>query len=219
MKEVFPYLYKTDYELPFSLGSLKSSAYLLIRPGGNVLIYGSKKIGQYFDLVSSIGGVYKQLLSHRDEASNTCDDIQQHYHAPVLCSESDREVATCYCANVETFSGDCQLEDDLSVIETPESACFYWRAPGKNILFVGDTLKPDQKGNWVTMIKDKSYANIQQVIESLNKLRNLEVDMIIPARTESNQFYQQVTRRDWQRIIDAAVGQLMQVKVSSPATA
>ena len=51
MQEVYPYLFRTEPYKLFAFGAFKVSAYLLVRPEGNLLIYSSKKIEKYFPFI------------------------------------------------------------------------------------------------------------------------------------------------------------------------
>ena len=57
MQEVYPYLFRTEPYGLFAFGSFKVSAYLLVRPEDNLLIYSSKKIEKYFPFIDEKGGI------------------------------------------------------------------------------------------------------------------------------------------------------------------
>ena len=57
MEKVYPYLFRTEPYRLFAFGSFKVSAYLLLRPEGNLFIYSSKIIEQYFPFIEEKGGL------------------------------------------------------------------------------------------------------------------------------------------------------------------
>ena len=75
MEEIYPNLFRTEPYRLFAFGSFKVSAYLLIRPEGNLLIYSSKKIEKYFSLIEEKGGLKANFITHVHEASKYCNIV------------------------------------------------------------------------------------------------------------------------------------------------
>ena len=213
MIEMAPGLYKTDHESPLpSAPGFKTSAYFLLRPQGNLLIYSSGKVRRCFDFMRSKGGVSRQYLSHRDEASESCDWVSDEFQAALFCPEAEKKEISSKCGVAGTYAGDGALGEDLEVMatpgHTPGSSCFYWRAPGRNILFVGDNLIPGADGVWYTFLVDKSDENRVRTAQSLVKIRNLDVDMVVPAGSEGDFLYREVTAPQWRAIVDGGINRL-----------
>jgi len=212
MIEIFPYLYRTDPIPLFPFSSFKTNAYLLIRPEGNFLVYGpGKNISTYYDFIGSKGGIKKVLMSHRDEASKNCTTIAERFDAQVYCPKLEEEEISRKCHVDKTFSGDQKMDDTFEIIFTPGhspgSSCFLWKAPdGKGILFTGDNLIPREKRVWGVYIMDKN--NIPATIKSMQNLRSLKVDVIVPGGYSDTMPYEEVTIKRWKQIIDDVIERL-----------
>jgi len=211
MIEIYPYLFRTESIHLFPFSSFKFNAYLLIRPEGNVLMYGpGKNIEQYYEFIASKGGIKRVFISHRDEASQNCTKVAKHFKAQVYCPQVEEEEITKKCPVDKTFSGDQIVDKTLEIIFTPGhspgSSCFLWKAPdGKRILFTGDNVVLREDG-WGVYIMDAS--NLPTTIKSMQKLRNLEVDVVCPGGYSGEHAYEEVTHGRWKQIIDSIIKRL-----------
>lgn len=202
MNEIFPFLFETDGECQSPLSNkFETRAFLLVRSEGNLLVYRSGKIESHADFIRAKGGVKKQYLSHNHEAGAVCDRVRELFGAPLACPEPEKELVSEQCQVDETFEEDGELEPGFQLIMTPGhtagSSCFLWRSPEGNILFTGDILTPDEKGVWRAFLLRKSRAVRDQVIHSLGKIRNLEVDLLVPSGSENGRSHQEVTQQRW----------------------
>jgi len=206
MIEIYPHLYRTEATPLFPFSSFKTNAYLLIRPGGNFLVYGpGKNIEQYYDFIASKGGIAKVLISHRDEASKFCTKVADRFNAQIYCPALEKEEISKKCRVDETFSGDQKIDDTFEIIFTPGhspgSSCFLWNAPDKKrILFTGDSLSPGEKGVWGVYLMDAN--NFPITIKSMQKIRSLDVTVIVPGGCANETPYEEITNERWKQIID-----------------
>jgi len=211
MIEIYPYLYRTESIPLFPFSSFRTNAYLLIRPNGNFLVFGpGKNISQYYEFIESKGGIKKVLMSHRDEASKYCTKVADRFNAQVYCPELEKDEISKQCHIDKTFSGDQRIDNTFEIIFTPGhspgSSCFLWTAPNKKrILFTGDNLVPREDG-WGVYIMDKN--NLPITIKSLQKMRKLEVDVIVPGGYSSKTPYEEVTNKRYKQIIDDIIKRL-----------
>ena len=210
MKEIFPYLFRTKAHRPFAFSSFQVSAYLIVRPHGNLLIYSSKHIDEYYDFINQQGGLAGTLITHEHEASSYCNLVADHYNVPFYCPQIEEESIAKICKVDRTYSGDLQFASDFRIIHTPGhtpgSSCFLWVAPdGRKILFTGDNLFPTENHVWNAFPIDKN--DISEIIGSLNKLKDMEVDVIIPAGTaDKNYFHKEIANREeWKLICETAI--------------
>ena len=175
MIEIIPdLLYATEPEaLKFGKG-LTSSAYFLIRPEGNALVYNAKNIDSNF--LSEKGGIDVQYLSNKFEAAGGNTGTSDLY-----CPSSELKSVEGKCSVTRGFMGDFNFDPSFTVLQTagttPGSSCFLWSLDGFNILFTGTTLFLNKDGNWVVNVERR---NATKMIESLEKLKQYDFDMVVP---------------------------------------
>ena len=208
MKEIYPDLFETEAEHPFRDNDFKTSAFLLLRPEGNLFVYGpSEKIEKHFDFIESKGGITKHYVSHIDEVSKYCDVLRERFDTRFYCPELEKEETAKKCTVDGTFSGDSRLEHDFDVIFTPGhtmgSSCFLWRSPERRILFTGDNLFLDENERWSVFIQRKNAG--PEVVESLKKIHDLDVDVLVGAGHYLDQPHEEVGKERWTRIIDETI--------------
>jgi hypothetical protein len=94
---------------------------LLQCQSGNIFVYSSSKIENYYDHIDELGGVSVVLLNHRDEATPHVTTLSNHYNAPVRAHQAD--VDACTQRGVESITAltesETHLGDDLVAIHTP----------------------------------------------------------------------------------------------------
>ncbi len=186
MKQIQPDLWQTSPRVIDDM--VATHAYLLIRPTGNLLLYGIGE-GQDADLdaIEELGGVAVQVLSHRDETSPALNQVRDRFGSRLACS--DLEVSSISVdAEPDLIVGpDC---DDpalagLEIFDTPGhtdgSISFRYESPhGKRYLFTGDTIVPSL-GKWATFVVDQYGGTFEAMEQSLIKLRDMEPDVVLPS--------------------------------------
>ncbi len=174
-------LHQLPCEHPFG-NAVQTTAYLAIRPeGGNVLFYGSGHMADCLDGLEALGGVWRQLVNHRDEATPGADLVKERFGAPLWCHSLEREACAQVCHVGDTFEQG-PLTDDIEAIHTPGhcpgSTCLLWQTPnGQRILFTGDTFYPS-KGRWTVAIAEEHR---DQMRASLQKLTREHIDALVPS--------------------------------------
>ncbi len=192
-------------------GILNSHAYLLTRPGGNVLFYNT---GDDDDLaeIEALGGIRYQLLTHRDEAAPSLKRIAERFGSRLGCSTLEAPAVGKHAAPDIVFeAGDTQL-DDVGIFHTPGhtdgSLCFFYRSPhGKAYLFSGDTMF-HWNGRWATLVLSKMGGSKDALAESLLRLRELEPDLVMSSGFVGDVAMAAVTRDEWRQAIDENVRRL-----------
>src|SRR5437773_2543922 len=116
MDAVVPGLYASKPQpMPFGR-SLDGRAFLLQRERGNLLIYSSGALEADARAITDLGGISRQYLNHRHEASRACDWVTSTFGAALHCHENERASVMETCAVGETFSEHHRLDDDFEVI-------------------------------------------------------------------------------------------------------
>jgi hypothetical protein len=176
-------------------------AFLLRRSHGNVLVYGAPGMESDSPAIADLGGISRQYLNHRHEAMFASEGLA----APLFVHERERESVAGRLHVRGTFSRRHMLDDDLEVIPTPGhtsgATAFLWDSGEHRFLFTGDTIYLDD-GEWVAAVLGSSDRD--RYVESLELIRELEFDVLVPWAATAGQPYHAVTdRADTRRRIDA----------------
>ena len=147
------------------------------------------------------GGIARHYLNHRHEALFASDWVK----APLFVHEAERRsVAESYDV-AEAFSTRHPVDDDFEVVPTPGhtsgATAYPWDSGEHRVLFSGDTLYLSD-GDWVAAVLESSDR--ARYIESLELIRGLDFDVLVPwAATAGQSFLAMTDRTDARRRIDA----------------
>jgi hypothetical protein len=178
--------------LPFA-PSLAIRAFVLEREAGDVLIYSATGLR---DVAAT-----RHYLNHRHEAMFASEGVD----APLFVHERERPRVEQHYAVRAAFSRRHTLDDDFEVIPTPGhtsgATAYLWDSGEHRMLFTGDTIYLDE-GEWVAAVLASSDR--ERYLESLELLRSLEFDVLVPwAATLGQPFYALTDSGDARRRIDA----------------
>jgi glyoxylase-like metal-dependent hydrolase (beta-lactamase superfamily II) len=210
MEIVIPRLHASGPE-PLGFGpDLEIRAFLLERPQGNLLVYRSERLEQEADEVRALGGISRQYLNHWHEASPACDRVAQAFGAPLVCNAADAAKVAESCHVDETFSDRHTVGDDFEAIpipgHTPGATAFLWDTGEHRCLFTGDSLF-FPTGRWVAAVLPSSDRD--RYIESLELIRGLDFDVLVPwAATAGQPYHALTTAAETRRRIDAILERL-----------
>ena len=209
MHELFDHIFYTDSDQPFG-NDTETRAFLVIQQNGNLLFYSSSKIEQHFEFIREHNGLASQYLTHRDEASEYCDKVREEFDAPLVCHEKEKAAISEKCTVDEVFDERGQHAPDLEVIPTPGhcpgSSCYQVIIDGVSYLFTGDTIYLED-GSWKIYMKG-SQANPDDMRASLQLMREMNVDVVIPGVSSGGIIAEEVKRSRWQQLIDNCLAQL-----------
>jgi hypothetical protein len=195
----------TPERLPFA-PSLEIRPFLLSRPRGNVLIYSATTLDSDAAGIEELGGISRRYLNHRHEAQFGSDSVD----APLFVHEAERESVAQSHHIRGTFSKRHVLDEDFEVIptpgHTPGATSYLWDSGEHRMLFTGDTIYLND-GEWVVAVLPSSDR--ARYVESLELLRGLDFDLLVPwAATRGEQYYAVTDRADAARRIDAILERL-----------
>jgi glyoxylase-like metal-dependent hydrolase (beta-lactamase superfamily II) len=211
METVIPDLYASTPEALSFSPSTHVRAFLLRRSQGNLLIYSAPTVVDDAQAIEELGGISRQYLNHWHEvAIGGADRIASTFGAPLFCHENDRQPASEKAEVAGTFSVRHMAGDDLEAIpipgHTPGATAYLWESSGHRCLFTGDTLYL-RDGEWVAGVLESSDRDAY--IESLELIRELDFDMLVPwAATAGQPFYAVTDKTDAGRRIDAILERL-----------
>jgi hypothetical protein len=206
METVIPGLYgSAPQPLPFA-PSLDIRTFLLERGPGNLLVYSARGLHSEAAEIEALGGLSGHYLNHRHEAMFASGAV----HAPLFVHENERaSVAQSHDVH-GTFSERHVLDDDFEVIPAPGhtsgATAFLWDSGRHRVLFTGDTIYIDG-GEWVAAVLESSDRRLY--IESLELMRELDFDVLVPwAATGGEPYHAPTERADARRRIDAILERL-----------
>ena len=207
---VIPGLHASAPErLPFGR-ALDIRAYLLEREAGNLLIYRSDTLRREAAAIRERGGIARQYLNHRHEAAPVSDWVTEAFGAPLFVHADDAEAVSAVSHVRATFSRRHMLDDDFEVIpipgHTPGATAYLWDSGRHRFLFTGDTITLND-GRWTAAVLDSSDR--ERYIESLELVRGLDFDVLVPcAATAGQPYYAETSPADAARRIDAMIDRL-----------
>jgi len=205
MDAVIPGLYASAPALlPFDT-SLAIRAFLLQRARGNLLVYRADTLEREVEAVHELGGVARQYLNHRHEASFSSDWVAETFRAPLLVHEAEAPEVSKSSHVDETFSERHRFGDDFEVIPTPGhtggATAFLWDSGQHRSLFTGDTIY-FRGGEWVAAVL--GFSDRERYIDSLELIRGLDFDVVVPWAAEVGRpYHAAVDRSEAERRIDA----------------
>jgi len=174
-------------ELPFAPG-VGIRAFVLRRDLGNLLIY--SVAAPVFDAGEELGKISRHYLGHSHEAMFATELPT----APLFVHENERDSVAGKLHVRGTFSRGHMLDDDFEVIpipgHTPGATAYLWDSGGHRMLFTGDSLYLDE-GEWVAAVLDSSDRD--SYVESLELLRELDFDVLVPWAATAGQPYFAIT--------------------------
>jgi glyoxylase-like metal-dependent hydrolase (beta-lactamase superfamily II) len=195
----------TPEALPFA-PSKDIRAFVLQRERGNLLLYSTTTIAADADAIADLGGISRHYLNHHHEAmfASASIDAPRFVHAAELAA-----VRQSYDVR-GTFSKRHMLDDDFEVIptpgHTPDATAYLWDSGEHRMLFTGDTIYLDE-GEWIAAVLESSDR--KAYVESLELIRELDFDVLVPwAATRGQPYYTVADRADAQRRIDAILARL-----------
>lgn len=178
--------------LPFA-PALHIRAFTLERRHGDVLVYSTS--GVEADTAT------RQYLNHGHEAMFLSDAVS----APLFVHEADRTAVPRRVRG--TFSRRHTLDHDFEVIpipgHTPGATAYGWDNGAQRLLFTGDSIYL-RDGEWVGAVLGSSDR--AAYLESLELIRELEFDVLVPWAASAGQPEHAITdRADTRRRIDAII--------------
>ena len=172
------------HPLPFA-PLLHVRAFRLQRDAGDLLVYGAPG--------TEGAGIARHYLNHRHEASFVDGDGS----APLFVHADDCDAVAAKLHVRGSFSRRHVLEGDFEVIptpgHTPGATAYLWDSGEHRLLFTGDTIYLDG-GEWVAAVLDSSDRDAY--VESLELIRGLEFDVLVPWAATAGEPFAAFTDRD-----------------------
>lgn len=181
--------------------SFGAASYLVVRPGGNVLVDSPRFNRGLVERIRARGPVRWIFLTH-------CDDVADHerFAAALGCERvlHARDVRTGTRSVERQIHGDepVALADDLLVIPTPGhtrgSACLLFR---DQVLFSGDHVAFSRAKQHVYAFSGACWFDWQVQIESMERLAAHRFEHILPGHGAPCHFEASVMQRQMQQCV------------------
>lgn len=161
-----------------SEASYGAASYLIVRPGGNVLVDSPRASRPLFERIEALGGVRTMVLSHQDDVADHeafarrfgCERVMHAADAGSLSVErriDGREPVS--------------LDDELTVIPVPGhtrgSVALLYR---DRFLFTGDHLWWDEDDHRLDMGRGVCWYSWPEQLRSLERLRAFQFQWVLP---------------------------------------
>jgi glyoxylase-like metal-dependent hydrolase (beta-lactamase superfamily II) len=211
MQTVIPDLYASAPSALSFAPSIHVRAFVLRRGQGNLLVYSAPTVVDDAPAIEELGGIARHYLNHWHEVSiGGADRIAGTFGAPLFCHEDDRQEASESAEVAGTFSLRHMAGDDLEAIpipgHTPGATAYLWDSGAHRCLFTGDSLYL-RDGEWVAAVLESSDR--AAYIESLELIRDLDFDVLVPWAASAGQPFHAVTdKADAGRRIDTILERL-----------
>ena len=204
--KITDFLYKTENEQPH-INNYKTSAYLIIRPEGNILIYNSSNLFYYIDHIENLGGISHHYLSHKHEYGDNIREISHKFNFTTEISEKDKKSTGNDLVSNKVLNGDeVLISHDFKAYHTPGhtegSYTFIFTKNSDVIIFTGDTIFINKKNN---LDYTKYFSsNINKLKMSILMLKNaVSPTMLVPSGSFSNKPIIEFTQiTNWRDQID-----------------
>ncbi|HEX6141394.1 MAG TPA: MBL fold metallo-hydrolase [Geminicoccaceae bacterium] len=209
MQMVIPNLYASPPERLSFAPSLEIRAFLLRREAGNLLVYNVGSVADEAGAIDELGGIWRHYLNHWHEAEFGGDRVAKAFGAPLFCHEDERPWVANTAAVAGTFSGRHLEGDDFEAVPIPGhtagATAFLWDSGEHRCLFTGDSIYL-RDGEWVAAVLESSDR--EAYIASLELIRTLDFDLLVPWATRGHPFHAVTDRSDARRRIDAILERL-----------
>lgn len=187
-------------------------AFLLERPRGNLLIYDTPILADEAEALDRLGGVARRYLGHWHEVALGGDrGVAARISAPLFCHASERAAVAEHCPVDTTFTDGHRLGEDFEAIPIPGhtrgSTAYRWDSGQHRCLFTADSVYL-RDGEWIAAVLEGS-SDRQAYIESLERLKDVDFDVLVPwAATRGQPFHTMTNRSDARRRLDAIIDRL-----------
>ena len=191
--------------LPFG-PKLLVRAFLIQRANGNLIVYNAPGLTSAAGEIARLGGAVRHLINHSHEAMFGPQQIE----APLFVHERDQAETVRSMPVAGAFAQRQTIGEDFELIptpgHTPGTTTFLWDNGSHRFLFTGDTLWMEH-GRWSVVVLESSDR--AAYIESLELMRELDFDVLVPWGAISGEpFVEFTSRRQARERIDAAIARV-----------
>jgi glyoxylase-like metal-dependent hydrolase (beta-lactamase superfamily II) len=151
-----------------SRDSFGAHSYLVVRPGGNLMVDAPRWTREVVEPVDRLGGVAHVLLSHRDDVADA-QRYAEHFGARVWIHHDDRAAAP-YATDLVTGLDPVTIADGVVAFPVPghtRGSVLYLVDDG--LLFSGDSLAWDHERERLMAFRDACWYSWEAQTDSLGR--------------------------------------------------
>ncbi|MGB0868810.1 MAG: hypothetical protein ACPGSD_04360 [Flavobacteriales bacterium] len=200
MKQIFPDLWQSEKGDHFGM---RLKTYVYENSYGRFLMYYTNSLSETEEILQ-LGGLDFQMIGHHHELQNGFYQNLKDFEPLVFLHEkAKKHLNTTY--NHFEFIPKSTSFMGIEIIDTPghtnTNLCYYIKSEtNKNYLFVADTIFLNH-GKWNTLIMPNDGGNKQDLIDSLQLLRQYKVDVIFCVVGLGQNDFVEVNQKEWENII------------------
>jgi glyoxylase-like metal-dependent hydrolase (beta-lactamase superfamily II)/ferredoxin len=179
--------------------SFGASSWLVVRPGGNVLVDSPRWSAPLARRMAELGGVATIVLTHRDDVADH-DRWAKAFGAPRWIHRADADAAPEAEQRVEGLQP-VALRGDLQLIPVPghtEGSMVAVLGQQEQVLFSGDHLWWNPEQQVVVATERYCWWNWQEQLRSVERLLDLDVTWLLPGHGHRHVF----ARGQWRRALE-----------------
>jgi glyoxylase-like metal-dependent hydrolase (beta-lactamase superfamily II)/ferredoxin len=188
--EIAPGVFPCGYHSESSFGA---ASYLVVRPGGNVLVDSPRFAAPLVKRIEELGGVSLMFLTHRDDVADH-QRFRERFGCERVIHADDADAAE----TERTFAGTdaVALADDLVAVPVPGhtagSACLLWK---NEVLFTGDHLAWSERLQELYAFRDACWFDWRAQTASMKRLAAYEFEWVLPGHGRRAHFGRDEMRR------------------------
>lgn len=163
-----------------SESSYGASSYLIVRPGGNVLVDSPRFAKPLVQSIEKLGGISLMFLTHRDDVADH-HKWARHFSAERVLHRDDVTKSTSNVEHVLTGRNETKLDDDLSAIPTPghtrgHTVLLY----RDRYLFAGDHLWWSEAYDSLNASQSVCWYSWAEQTRSMERLLDYQFEWVLP---------------------------------------
>lgn len=196
-------VYHCGYHHEASFGA---ASYLVVRPGGNVLVDSPRFAGPLVKRIEQLGGVDTLFLTHKDDVADH-RRFHEHFGCRRVIHADDAVGDLRGLESLFEGTDTVALDSDLTVIPVPGhtkgSACLLF---GDRFLFTGDHLAWSEGLGQLYAFRSATWYDWEVQIESMRRLAGFDFEWVLPGHGRRKHMPSAQMRGQMQRAIDWMVG-------------
>lgn len=189
------------YHSPRSFGA---ASWLIVRPGGNVMIDTPRLTRRVVADLERLGGVGTIFLTHRDDVAEHAR-LAAHFGALRVMHRDDVEAGTAGVERQVTGAEPVPLADGLLLIPAPGhtrgSMCLLYTAGAEGYLFTGDHLALDREGRRLIAFRDACWYDWKVQTAAMERLREHRFSRVLPGHGRPGRLEPAAMRRALEDLI------------------
>jgi glyoxylase-like metal-dependent hydrolase (beta-lactamase superfamily II)/ferredoxin len=170
-------VYYCGYAAESSYGA---RSYLIVRPGGNVLVDSPRYAEALLKRIKTLGGVRWMFLTHRDDVADH-RKFRDRFGCERIMHRADIGAGTREVEKIIESDEPVRLDPELLLIpvpgHTPGSACLLYR---DRFLFSGDHASWDANNERIVASRDVCWYDWEKQTSSMERLQGHRFEWLLP---------------------------------------